>query len=458
MMQRITAFVAAVAISASAANAQNFLDIPIDQAGAVATQALVAGDTALAVRIAETVLTARPDDQTALLIVAAGAPQLGNPARGREAGARAWRLAQSPAQKYEAARLTALAANAEGKLTTASFWLRMALISAPSEAEATRTRNDARVVAQRNPLSMQLSFSVAPSSNVNGGAESEISSAPGNPDGMLTEDALALAGWRATLGVAANYRFQESNSSRSTIGLSLQATRVWLTEDTTIPGSAFDSEAVEVELRHERRLGDGLLGMTASTGTFSYRDFDLSSETTSTESYDQARLALDYRMGLAEGTALQLTAAREALTYASEAIGTVERNRLGAAVTHRLASGDTLSLSYSVTASVGDNDNYTADEQSLSIGYGWAEPFGPVTVSVGGGIRWAEYPDYRLLFPVTGGRQDETVFANINLGFPQAEIAGFIPGLRIDASRAESNVSRFTRDNLGVGLTVRSAF
>ncbi|SFS15131.1 hypothetical protein [Yoonia litorea] len=460
MMQCIKTITAAACFTAVAASAfaQDTVDIPIDQAGAVATQALLAGETAVAAQIAEAVLTQRPDDRAALVVVAAAAPRLNNPERGIETGARAWRLSDTPLQRYEAARLTALAAAEAERFTTAAFWLRLALLSAPYDAERARTIADGRQVSQRNPLQVQLSFSLAPSTNVNGGAETDISSAPGNPDGRLSDDALALAGWRASLGFGANYRVQQNETSRTTVGFSLQASRVRLTDDTSVPDEAFDTNSIEARLRHERLFADGLLGISLSRGQFDYRDLDLAAETTDFEKYDATRLFVDYRYPVSDRTTVDVFAGRELLRYDATGIGEVKRTILGSSVSYRLESGDRISTTYRFVGSDGDNGNYTSDDHSLSVSYGFAEPFGDVTVALGGGVRWADYPEYRLLNPVTGGRQDETVFANVNLGFPEASIAGFIPGIRIDANRTDSNVSRFDRESLGASLTITSSF
>ena len=458
MMHRFGACALAVGIWVNACHAQNNVDIPIDQATSLATRALLAGDTALALQIAKAVLRSRPDDRASLIIVAAAASRLGDPARGRAAGARAWALSETPEQRYEAARLTALAASLEERFTTASFWLRLALISAPNAQEEDRTRNDARIVARRNSLTTQFSLSFAPSNNVNTGAESEISTAPGNPDGLLSEDAQALAGWRASLGIGTTYRLHENTDSRTTAGLNLRATQVKITDETIVPDEAFSNESYEIQLRHERRLGEGLFGIAATYGQFAYRDLDLDTATTETESYSVARLQTDYRMTVGPQTSLQLSASHEVISYESVGIGEVNRSRAGTNLGHRLSSGDQISLGFDLVSSVGDNANYTADEYGLRVGYRWAEPIGDVTVALSGGLRTADFPEYSLLNPVPGGRQDKTVFANVDLGFPQAEFAGFIPGVRIDALRTDSNVSRFERTTLGASLTISSSF
>ena len=448
---------AAIAFGA-AANAQTTVDVPVSEARNIATQALVAGDAALALQVAQVILTQVPDDRTALIVVAAAAPQLGDAEAGRRAGARAWTVSQTDAQKYEAARLTALAAANQERFTLATFWLRRALTVAPNAQERSRTLNDARGVSRINPWATQLSFSLVPSSNLNGGAEDEASTAPGNPTGTLSEDALALAGWRGTLGFSTQYRLQQSQRSRTNLGFQYQLSRVRITDDTNVPDDAFATNYYNLSLSQERALENGTLTLRASRALFEYRDLNLAQETTSYENYDIWRLGVDRRVALNERTLLSFSASREWLSYLATGIGDVDRLVVSGGVTYRLASGDRISGTLAVVDNDGDSVNYTSQDLTLSGVYRWAEPIGPIALTVGGGMKWSDYPDYRLLSPVTGGRQDTTVFVNANIGFSDISYAGFTPGLRIDVSRTDSNVSRFDRTTVSSGLTITSQF
>ena len=455
---RTTLLIVAAGIFCTAATAQTTVDVPLSEARAIAAQALVGGEPALALQIAQAILAQAPDDRAALIVVAAAAPQLGDATAGRRAGARAWAVSQSDAQKYEAARLTALAAANEERFTLATFWLRRALTVAPNAQERARTLTDARGVSRVNPWATQLSFSLVPSSNLNGGAEDETSSAPGNPTGTLSEDALALAGWRASLGIGTQYRLQEAQTSRTTVGLRYQLARVRITDDTNIPDEAFATDYYNLSLRHDRVLENGTLTLRASRGLFEYRDLDLSGGTTSYENYDIWRLGVDRRVALNDRTLLSLSASREWLSYLATTIGDVDRLTISGGATYRLDDGDRISGTVSVVDSDSENVNYTSQSLTLSGVYRWAEPIGPVTLAAGGGLKWSDYPQYRLLSAVTGGRQDTMVFANADIGFPDISYAGFTPGLRIDVSRTDSNVSRFDRTTVSAGLTISSQF
>jgi len=70
----------------------------------------------------------------------------------------------------------------------------------------------------------------------------------------------------------------------------------------------------------------------------------------------------------------------------------------------------------------------------------------------------ADYPNTGVNLACRFTRQDTTVFASANIGFTDIEYAGFTPGLRLDVSNTDSNVSRFDRTAFSAGLTIRSQF
>ncbi|PJI91194.1 uncharacterized protein DUF560 [Yoonia maricola] len=455
-MRRFQVVAVIFALCAAPAVAQDQVEVPLAQAGDLAAQALIAGEVALALQIAEAVLAQRPDDRTALIVVAAAAPRLGDPAKGRSAGARAWAVSQGDAQKYEAARLTALAAAGEERFTLSAFWLRLALTVAPGEAERAQTLRDGRTISRRNPWSTQLSFSLVPSNNVNGGAENDDCASVGSFDCSLSEDSVALSGWRASLGFSTQYRLQEAQRSRTTVGLQYQTSRVRITEDTLVPDASLKTEFTQFNLRHDRILENGTISGHYSFGRYNYNSIvDLEDGTLSSESYDIWRVGVDRNLPLTETLNLSLGLQREWFTYSVSGIGEVDRLAFSTGLSYALANDDRVTASLVLKDSEGENASYTFTEQSISLGYRWSDPVGPVSLSVGGGIRLADYP---IFVTSSDGREDRVVFANANIGFPNVSFAGFTPGLRIDASKSDSNVTRFDRNTFSAGLTISSQF
>ena len=449
-----------LAFCGSVAVAQDTVDVPIDRAGGVAAQALIAGETALALQIAEAVLVQRPDDRNALIVVAAAAPRVGDPAKGRAAGTRAWAVSQTDAQKYEAARLTALAAANEERFTLSTFWLRRALTVVPNEEQRQQTLRDARVVSQRNPWSTQLTFSLTPSSNLNGGSETDELIVDGvATGGRFSEDSQALSGWRASLGFGTTYRIHQNANSRTSVGLQYSANRAKVTDDTSIPDDSFDTTTATLSLRHDRVVEIGTLTLRGSRSRYDYRDYSTFTETSVGESYLIDRAGLSGQFPVNDQASLSLSFDRERIVYSIESISDVNRKILSTGVGYRFGNGDQLRSTLSFVKSDSETLNYNSIQRGIGFGYGWADPIGPISLSVGGNLSWTDYPDFQLAFAnIEDGRQDQTISVFANIGFPQASYAGFTPGLRIDASRTDSNVSRYDRRTLSAGLTITSQF
>ncbi len=442
------------------AHAQTSVDVPVDNARVIARQALLSGNVELAVQIARALLARDPDDRAALVVLAAAAPRLDDPSEGRRAGVRAWAVSQTDAQKYEAARLTALAAAAEERFTLSTFWLRRALTVVPNDAERTRTIRDARRVTQLNPWSTNLSFSIVPSNNVNGGSEDEELSAPGQPPLTLSADALALPGVRATLNFSTRYRLLATPRSRTTVGLQYQSSRVRLNDDTvedpinpgttvTLDAGEFATDLTQLTLGHDRALQNGTMNALLTVGTFEFGGEPY---------YDFARILLARGVPLSDNLSLNLSAQRQKQAYESIGIRDVYQTTLRTGLSYRLASGDRISGTLGYVDSKGFSVNNTYEEWLIQGSYRWAEPIGPVSLSVNVGLKSTDYPDYSVLGPVDGGREDESFLYGINIGFPDVEYAGFSPALVINGSVAESNISRFTRDTFSVGFVLNSAF
>jgi hypothetical protein len=455
MMMRVVALVAC--LMGSQLTAQD-VDIPIADARVLAVQALRAGELPLAMEVARKLLEVDPDDRTALIIMAAASPQVGDPTAGWRAGARAWRVSDTDAQKYEAARLAALAAANAEHFTLATIWLRIALTAAPNDAARDQTVADARTIARRNPWSTSLSFSLVPSSNINGGAAGDELVVNGTANGNLSEDAVALAGWRASFGFATQYRLHENAESRTTVALRYQGNRVRITSDDDVPDEALTTNLTELTLRHIRALENGTISARLAAGTVDYRDGNKAAGMTEFGKYDVLRFGVDRQFAVSDNVGLALTAQRDWLQYLDTDIDAIERTILRSTATYARANSDSVSLTLGFTDSVGDNTNYTSQEWTLQGAYRWAEPIGPVSLSLNAGLKWSDYPEYELFGSNDVGRQDTTVFYGVNIGFHDVEYAGFTPGVSINGSHAQSNFSRFERDTISVGFTMRSVF
>lgn len=469
---------------AGSALAETSIDLPIPEARALATQAALGGEPETARRIAAALLQADPNDRAALLVLAAVEPQLGRPTQGRLAGARAYAVSVTNAEKYEAARLTALAAANEGRFTLAQWWLRRALTVAPTPADAAQTMTDARGLRNLNPWSSNVALSFAPSDNVNGGSESQVYTIDGLPSGplgpgALSADAQALSGWAGILDLSTSYRLNASPTYQTTVTARAYGRGVLLSQDAQAALNAEQSDAkasdfstalLEFGLRHDRAATNGTYGFELTVGqVWSQTEFD----------YSFLRLGANRRFPIGERTQLSFAASAERRWNDSYDPEQWRRNIQGS-WSRTGANGNVLSatLSYSNvlalavpkvgTIEIGQetygfiyyqaNTNDNAVSTTVQVRYQLAKPVGPAQLDFSIGLQEQHFRDYVFVQVVPGGREDLRVFASVNAFFPDYSYAGFAPVVTLSASRTDSNVSRFDTNDLSLSFTFRSTF
>ncbi len=458
---------------AAPAGAQDRVDVTLEDARVIAVEAAIGGDPELSIVLAQGLLQADSNDRAAHLALAAALPQVGRAADGRAAGARAFALSNSPIQRYEAARVTALAAANNGQLTLATLWLRRALIHAPTARDTEQTLADAARLSRLNPWSTTLRFSVTPSGNVNGGTDEKFTTFQTigfvqvddlgevyelqvvEFSGPNSTDALALSGVVGRFGFDTSYRLFETETSRARIALSYSGSRVWLSPEAkrispTSRGSDFSSDVADISFGYDRILGGGATATEVTLGTVRY-DGD--------PYYDFARLSLSYGRPVDEASTLRITGFSEYQAFAAGNDRDIRRNGLRLSYGRRLANGDAISAQFGITDANSDNNNAISTEMSAQGSWSPNRQFGPARLRLTAGVSREEFPEYGLfLFQVLDGRQDTSVFAGIDLSFPDVQYAGFSPVVSLSSSRTRSNVSRFTTDDLSISLNFRSAF
>lgn len=444
--------------------------LSLPEARAVAVRAVQSGEPALAAEIAQALLEADPNDRVALLALGAALPQLGRPEEGRRAAARAFELGATPAQRYEAARVAAGAAAAGERWFLAEYWLRRALVEAPDDAAEAGALRDARALRARSPWRVDVELSFNPSDNVNGGSESPFNEVEGLPMvGVISVDGRALSGWVATADLRLSYRLHQSERDRTT--LSFRAGGRWVTlseeardlieeeggpddpsepgEREEITGSDFGSRSAELRLGHERALSWGVLGGSVALARSWAGDG---------EPVESFRLGASATVPVGEAQALRFSAYWENRRPTGED-GEPQR-RVGAELGWSGALGEAGRLSFGVTRSkvLSEVRNQASETWGLRAGFDLAQPVGPARLGLTVAASRTDYPDYAVIFPVPGGRQDERLSVALEARFADWSYAGFVPVVTIEAARNDSNVSRFDTESLGVGFSFRSSF
>ena len=432
--------------------------IGLDQARDMAVAALRAGDPGLAIALARGLLKADPDDFVALYVLATAEAGLGRPTASRKAAARAFRLGDTDTARFRSAQLAARMAYEEDRYSLSQLWLRRAAIHAPDDNAAATVAKDYRLLRRINPWSVRLQVDIRPSSNVNKGADTALQIIDGVPvTGYLSGSAQALSGLITAVDLASSYRIAGSARHDTRLMGRLYVQRVALSAEARdqapeASGSDFGTTFAEGGLRHVWTTGDRgsataevTLGEAWAAGERSFRF---------------SRLDLSHAWQLGGGHMLSLSALAETRYMARYATNDAHILGLGARWRKRLGNGDTLdvTLAWRDSAAAHDNGSYTSG--SLRTEYELGRPVGPVTLSGAVILGQTDYPDFISggFIRVPGGRQDQSIYGEINMMFHEVEFAGFAPMLRLRAGEKDSNDTRYSMNELTLSLGFRSKF
>ncbi|WP_226627260.1 hypothetical protein [Alloyangia pacifica] len=445
------------AVSSEAASALGGMTLSATQMRIAALRAVQTGHYALAVELGGLLLRADPADPYGHFVIAQAELRRGNPAEARKAARQTLRYAKTDVQKHEAARVMAAAHALDGRYFLSQLWMRRAMMDVPSEALEQRAGREYRALRSLSRLSLSLDLSVAPSSNVNGGASEEISTVDGLPlVGILSPSAQALSGVSARGALSLGYALQRGPTSETRLRGYGTLRRVWLSDESRdkapdVENSDFGASSLEIGLQHRRQLGEeGPLVSGSATLGRAWQGGE--------RSYDYRRAALSFVQPLGALTALTGGLSWQHQQDAENDFDDVDTLGYQLGVIHDFGARGAVSAMLVGGAADSDNGQITRDTLGLRLGYEPGAPLGPVRLSFGLSAFEHRYPDYRVLFPVPGGREDEVWRAEMQLRFDKLDYAGFVPVLDLSAERSESNVSRFETETFALSLGFKSRF
>ncbi len=447
-----------LALWAGVAEAQIRTDAPglLEIAGRLLAQ----GEAERAGELAQALLARDPDDLAALLLLGRASLEAGDwpaaLAAARKAHARAG-AAEEPGARYLAARIAGRAHAEMGDWTRAQLWLRRAGGDAPDAGALGDLSRELAAVRALNPLSVSLSFGVAPSSNVNGGTSAETvwvwvplfggGYLPTTPVG----DALPLSGWRVSGGATLSWRlagdarrgtYLEGQASGRTYVLSEEARE-------TAPGaqgSDYSDLQASLSLVH-RWQGQEASGPSAVRLTFGRSWYDWAAYTRF------AQVSWDRGVRLARRDRLDLSVFADW----TEREGTDRYASVGARArwTHGFGSGDRATLSLGVREHLDEVPDTTWSGVSVGAGYDRGEPVLGLRLGLGAELEWRDY-DLSRLEPA--GREDWRGTLRATVGMPTFEVWGFEPTVTLEASRTNSDADRIDKETLTLDLAFRSRF
>lgn len=420
-----------------------------------AAMALRAGTPSQALRLAQALLARDAVDVDALLIHARAARDLGRNATATISARKAWQLADTDTRKYAAALVMSQVLASDDKRTRAQLWLRRAAHLAPTPRQRAATIRDFNYVRRRNPLSVRLSFSAAPSSNINNGsAHDSTQLLLGSVPIVLpiTGAARALSGTEFAGGLSGSYRLGETRRSQTSLSFdfghrtyTLSSTAKALAPGVSGGDFAFSNASLGLEhwvtpeghgapLRFALRAGRTWYGGAPYTNVASIEAFKL------------------FRLDRGSIVSLGVNAARQlSQTGGFDA----RRHGLQLGLTHVFANGNRLQFTATATESRSRGPMLEFSELSLDSRLQLARPVADMRFELG--LRLAKRLHDRSRYTV-GALHKTTVGAHVTVLFPELDYMGFIPALTLSSEATRSNVNLFETDALGVGLGIRSSF
>jgi tetratricopeptide (TPR) repeat protein len=419
----------------------------------LAGQAVLQGQAGLAFDLSGALIARDETDLNAHLIRSRAARDLGRNQDALTHATKSWALAVDQNEKYASALATAQALSSSGRRTTAQLWLRRAIELAPNDALKARAAEDFRYVRARNPWSTSLSFSIAPSSNINNGSRNETSQLFDLPfEFALEGEARALSGVEVATGISSRYRLVANDRKRTDLMFGGSHRTYLLSEDAKdiapdADGSDFATTSIFAGIQETYRLPDpkAQMGWDLRLGSTWYSGEEL---------LKYARLGATYQRVVGKRGVADFSLSREVQNGANgRDDATIWSGRLGYGLS--LKSGNRLYLSTNVTRSESNADYLDYSRQEIAARYSLANLIGPAQLEFGLSLAEKRHDVSNL---TADGRQERTVNASVTAALPKLDYYGFIPTVTLRAERTDANLNLYETESFGVQVGIRSAF
>lgn len=431
------------------AAAQTEIDIPT--AKRLAIVLVDKGQPRASREIAQELLRRNPDDPDLLIILSQAERGLGRFDAAIRAGRRGFRIAQTPAQKYLAARATAQALASDGQRTRAQVWLRLAGQHAPGRRAEAAVVSDYNYVRSRNPWSFSFSGSLSPTDNANDAPTSnEIVIG-----GLVFTDptALPIPGTELTFSATAAYRLAATETRQSQFILAYDGRRVSLGRDAAIINPALrdrDFSADRLTLGWSakfRTVGkSGVIDVSARL----FADWNAGQRSQTGQA-----LAGGYSWPVGNGQQLRIGAEFENLKRLDRPIRSSTTAKLSTNWVTSLRNRDRFGLQ--VTYADTNSQSFAVAHKSaqLRATYDFAKPVFSTRLGLAADFRTALF-DTPLYGP--DRRQDHSLGLSATATLTGLRVYGFSPVIELRHNRNRSNIARFDTRTTQISLSVRSSY
>ena len=388
-------------------------------------------------------------DATALILHAHALRTLRQYGPAQKAARQAWHSAERPVERYGSALAMAQALSSDEKKTRAQFWLRRAAHVAPTPQMQARAARDYQYLRQINPWTVQLSFGLSPSNNVNN-APRDNTIVLG---GLLFEDptAVPLSGFEVQTDTTLRYTFNASRESRNFVALRWAEGKVVFTDDNVPAGvdaDAFSYRKLEGQFGWDfiRAAGKPRQNVTVSFGRLWSAGDALA---------DEARMSWRQTYLKPGGKRFGWNTSLGYSKRKDNDIRSGVTASLGTDWSRPTVNGGRLDWDAGITRTDTDSAAYTHTKLDFGMSYSLPQPVLGAHAQLSARTQFRAYDD-----PIYGpdARHDETLSLSGSLLFVDLDTYGFAPKVTLEASETRSNVTRFETRNFGIRLGFQSIF
>lgn len=409
------------------------------------------GEPAAARALALGLLRKDSRDFLALMVLAEAERALGRPAAAKFAARRAWRSTDKEKERFAAAFTMSNILKGEEKYGQAQIWLRRAgeATSEPRFEHAAR-REFGRLRAQ-NPWHITFGFTLAPTSNVNGGPNDNTYTIGDLV--FVDPTAVPLSGVEYGVQLGVTRRFAPTDMGRAALGLHYDERRYSLSsaskaEVPSASGSDYAFAALEAKFSYDFASGSETAQTTA--------DLSLTQTWQATSPLSQSyklRLGRELRGKTFVRSGYGFT--YEDLTREDNATRSFKAYTVDGFALRQLENKSLLRFGIALS-DVNSRSNDTAHQSaSVSLAYLPAKPLFGAQATFSGTLQLREYDRIRYGTTV---RRDEKLALTANFVFENIDYMGFSPSLTLKATRNKSNKNFFDTEEFGVSLGIKSTF
>jgi hypothetical protein len=271
---------------------------------------------------------------------------------------------------------------------------------------------------------------------------------------------MALSGTILRIEAATRYRLWQKGDGVTHLTGQISSSRVDLSAAAqaaapTVTNRDLSGTLVEIGLSHRRAAGQGTRtgGVWGASGAIGkvWNGGDLS--------YDYAKLGISRTVPLGQAMQVRLQGSYERRDDPDAAFPRSDHLQLRSDLTARLSAGRSLAVGLVLDQADSDRGNVTATHRTAYVSYGFRDVTGPVDLRMSLGARVSDYPHYFIgAFAAPGGRQDDAVFASLDVTLTEIGYAGFVPRISLITQRTTSNISRFETRSTALSIGIESKF